>query len=219
MDISKIERTVLTELTHSTGLYSLKLQNHIYGCFIVMEDIVQQTNTDISGTILHCGNFTFDFDKQFSEIGLRYGFAMDTNLILDKFEPLYKEVWIDCFRNLSLCKDLELVDKIEDAVNDIIQKNVSQDEAFFLAAVNTGSLPHYWIDKVISLIQSSRQKQSEDKDDNDNNDTVNMIISKAEIEKPINIISHRRLQHTRRNNVKTTTHPNRKRLSKTRRHV
>ena len=57
------------------------VQNHLYGCFIIMEDIAQH-KVNVDGTIISTPKFTFDLDKQFSEIGLRYGFAMDTKLAL-----------------------------------------------------------------------------------------------------------------------------------------
>ena len=109
MDLPKIKSVVLNQLTNTNGLYSLKLQNHIYGCFIVMEDIAQHT-IDISGTTLSTPKFTFDYDKQFNEIGLRYGFAMDTKLTLDIFTPEYKATWLQYFKDIDIAQDINEVD-------------------------------------------------------------------------------------------------------------
>ena len=98
---NKIKSVIINQLNGASGLYSLKLQNHIYGCFIIMEDIAQKA-VDVSGTLIRGEKFTFDFDKQFSEIGLRYGFVMDTKLLLGTFMPEYKETWISYFENIHV---------------------------------------------------------------------------------------------------------------------
>ena len=111
MDLARIKSAVLNQLINTNGLYSLKIQNHIYGCFLMMEDIAQRVVT-VSDTILSTPKFSFDFDKQFSEIGIRYGFAMDTKLILDTFQPEYKASWIQYFKDIDLAQDVTEVDKI-----------------------------------------------------------------------------------------------------------
>ena len=70
MDLSKIKSAVLNQLTNTNGLDSLKVQNHIYGCFLLMEDIAEKV-ISIAGTIVSTPKFTFDFDRQrMSMIGL-----------------------------------------------------------------------------------------------------------------------------------------------------
>lgn len=203
MDLTRIKSAVLNQLTDTNGLYSLKLQNHIYGCFIVMEDIAQNT-IDVSGTILSTPKFTFDCDKQFSEIGLRYGFVMDTKLLLDTFTPEYKEAWIQYFKDIDLAKDIDDVDKIEDSIIEVIQSLIKSEDAFFVNALNTGSLPQEWVGKVISLLTS------QEVDD----EIKTSVISKAITEKPVT--KYRRLAVTRRANSKAVG-PKRS-LAKTRRH-
>ena len=151
MDLVKIKSVVFNQLTNINGLYSLKLQNHIYGCFIIMEDIAQNT-INVSETILSTPKFTFDYDKQFNEIGLRYGFAMDTKLILDTFTPEYKETWLQYFKDINLTRDINEVDKIEDCLIEVIQSQIKPEEEFFINALDTGILPQEWIEKVLNLI-------------------------------------------------------------------
>jgi len=203
MDLVKIKSVVLNQLTNTNGLYSLKLQNHIYGCFIVMEDIAQHT-IDISGTTLSIPKFTFDCDKQFNEIGLRYGFAMDTKLILDIFTPEYKATWLQYFKDIDIAQDINEVDKIEDCLIEVVQSLVKTEENFFISALETGSLPQEWIEKVLNLINPPLEKEIE---------VEKTAISTAVTEKPL---AKRRLATTRRIGQKSTS--NKKSLAKTRRH-
>ena len=203
MDLAKIKSVFLNQLTNTNGLYSLKLQNHIYGCFIVMEDIAQHT-IDISGTTLSTPKFTFDCDKQFNEIGLRYGFAMDTKLILDIFTPEYKATWLQYFKDIDIAQDINEVDKIEDCLIEVVQSLVKTEENFFISALETGSLPQEWIEKVLNLINPPLEKEIE---------VEKTAISTAVTEKPL---AKRRLATTRRVGQKSTS--NKKSLAKTRRH-
>ena len=60
-----IQSTVLNQLNTTDCLYSLMIQNHLYGCFIIMEDIAQH-KVNVDGTVISTPKFTFDLDKQFS---------------------------------------------------------------------------------------------------------------------------------------------------------
>ena len=124
MESSRMEHIISNQLSNTNGLYSLKLQNHIYGCFIIMEDIAQGV-VDVSGTILTTPKFSFDFDGRFNEIGIRYGFALDTKLAFDEFSPDYKDIWIKTFKEIDIARDISEVDKIEDSIIAVIQKIVS----------------------------------------------------------------------------------------------
>jgi hypothetical protein len=203
MDLTKIKSAVLNQLTNTNGLYSLKLQNHIYGCFIVMEDIAQGV-VDVSGTIISTPTYSFDFDKQFSDIGLRYGFVVDTKLSLDTFTPTYKETWIQYFKDIDLSQDIDEVDRIEDCLIELIQKEVKAEDAFFINATDTGSLTQEWIEKVLLLLNVDVEKDEE---------IQKTALTKATSEKPLN--KRRRLATTRRAKIATL---NKKILAKTRRH-
>lgn len=205
MDLTRIKSAVLNQLINTNGLYSLKLQNHIYGCFLLMEDVATKT-VSVSDTTLSTPKFSFDFDKQFGEIGIRYGFAMDTKLALDTFQPEYKDAWIQYFKDVDLAQDINEVDLIEDAINTIIQEQVKPEDAFFMNAAESGSLSQEWIDKVLKLLNPFSGGTVEEE--------VKTAISKAQTEKPLN--TRRRLAHTRR--IAKTGAPAKKSLAKTRRH-
>ena len=149
MDIKSV---VLNQLTNTNGLYSLMIQNHLYGCFIIMEDIAQN-KFEVNGTVFSTPKFSFDSDKQFSEIGLRYGFVMDTKLALTTFNPEYKEMWLKQFNAVNVAKNIEDVDKIEDEIIEVIRSIVSPEDSFFFNALDTGSLPQEWIATVLNLLK------------------------------------------------------------------
>lgn len=203
MDLTKIKSAVFDQLTNTNGIYSLKLQNHIYGCFIVMEDIAQGV-VDVSGTIISTSTYSFDFDKQFSDIGLRYGFIVDTKLSLDTFTPAYKETWIQYFKDIDLAQDIDEVDKIEDCLIELIQTEINVSDAFFINAIDTGSLTQEWVEKVLSLLNVDVEKDEE---------IQKTALTKATSEKPLH--KRRRLATTRRAKITTL---NKKALAKTRRH-
>ena len=199
--MDQIKSVVSKQLSNTNDLYSLKVQNHIYGCFILMEDIAQGV-VDMSGTIITTPKFTFDFDKQFNEIGIRYGFALDTKLTLDDFSSDYKDVWINTFKEIHTKRDINEADKIEDCLIAVIQSTVSTDNAFFVSALETGSLPQDWIEKLLKLL-SAQEPDVE---------VVTSALSKALSEKPVK----RRLATTRRSKVVVKP---KKALAKTRRHA
>jgi hypothetical protein len=116
-----------------------------------MEDLAQG-GVNLSGTLLSTPKYSFDLDKQFSTIGVRYGFAMDTQLLLDTFSPEYHNTWIQYFKDIYSAKDIKNVDNIEDCLIEVVQSCVKADEAFFVTALETGSLPQEWIEKVINLL-------------------------------------------------------------------
>ena len=196
MDIKSV---IVNEFSNATSLYSLILQNHIYGCFIMMEDIAQEKFKK-NGSILSTSTFTFDYDKKFSEIGIRYGFVMDTKLKLDTFTPEYKEVWIKQFNDIDLSHNIQEVDNIEDSLIEVI-RSIKPEDSFFINALETGSLSQEWVDKVLQLLYS-------DDTDSDEIECKN-AISNAITEKPI-----RKTSKTRR--AKRIL---KKPLSKTRRHI
>ena len=150
MDITALKNAVQQQLSGS-GLYSLQLQNHIYGCFIIMEDIAQKT-VELSDNKLVGPSYSFDMKERFSEIGIRYGFAMDTKLTLKDYPASYQDAWLQIFRDLSVLQDIECVDATEERLIEIIQQQVKPEDAYFVQALGSGSLPQVWIDKALSLL-------------------------------------------------------------------
>lgn len=141
-------RAVRTHLSSVHGLPSLRLQNHLYGCYLLLEDIVQKS-VSLTGTIIQRQHASFDLNKQFSEIGLRYGFVMDTQLLLTPCPSDYQEAWVHIFTTLT---SLEEVDALEEKVNEIIQEVVPAEEGFFVNTAETGTLPPQWVDRALSLL-------------------------------------------------------------------
>jgi hypothetical protein len=221
MDLTKIKSSVLNQLSNTNGIYSLKLQNHIYGCFIIMEDLAQE-GVNLTDTILSTSKYSFDLDKQFSMIGVRYGFAMDTQLLLNTFSPEYHNTWIQYFKDIHSAKDIKDVDNIEDCLIEVVQSHVKPDEAFFVTALETGSLPQEWIEKVLNLITPPvtsvgviLEKELEKGLEKDE-EVLETALTKATAEKPL--IARRYLAITRRAHLKTDLPPLKKKaLAKTRR--
>jgi len=149
LEMDRIADVVKTQLSVN-GIESLQVQNHIYGCFVLMEDIAE--SAVLENYVLKEENYSFNIDTQFSQIGIRYGFLMDTKLIFESFLPEYKAAWLALFTEINEKKSLENVDKIEDVVIEIIKTNVLNEMAFFSHALSTGSLPKEWINKVIILL-------------------------------------------------------------------
>ena len=142
---------VVTKQLLVNGIESLQVQNHIYGCFVLMEDIAE-LSTVLENYVLHTENHRFNIDTHFSQIGIRYGFLMDTKLIFNSFLPEYKTAWLALFTEIYKKKSLENVDKIEEIVIELIKTNVVYEMAFFSQALSTGSLPKEWMDMVIILL-------------------------------------------------------------------
>ena len=155
MDTAKIQAVVQKQLTGlSTKIHSIQLQNHLYGCFILMEDLAQNA-LQLMGNIVKGPTFQFDMDSQFSTIGLRFGFVMDSKLALTTYLPEYKEAWLQLFNQSNSLHDIEKVDHVEDALIHVIQQCVVKEDAYFVHALETGSLSYEWVDKVLRVLMPS----------------------------------------------------------------
>lgn len=153
MDVQAIHQMCLTTATGVTGLRSLQFQNHLYGCFIVMEDIAQGT-VELSGTVLRTPTFSFDLEARFDEIGLHYGFIMDTQLRWGGPEE-YRRCWVEAFQATGREKKIGTVDDMEDVLIELVTEQIPADSSFFSHALHTGVLPHEWIDKALALLSPS----------------------------------------------------------------
>ena len=149
MDVQAIRQACLTIATGVTGLRSLQFQNHLYGCFIVMEDIAQGT-VELSGTVLRTPMFSFDLEARFDEIGLHYGFITDTQLRWGDGE--YRRCWVEAFQATGREKKIETVDGMEDVLIELVAEQIPAESSFFSHALHTGVLPHEWIDKALALL-------------------------------------------------------------------
>ena len=151
MDLASIREATLNQLHNATGLNSLKIQNHIYGCYVVMEDIAQGSLT-VEGGKLIGSKISIDLESRFEELGVRFGFLADTKLILEDCLAEYKREWLTLFSELSKSRAVDKSDAVEDAINEIIVREIKEEDAFFVNAIDTGMLPHEWLDRAISLL-------------------------------------------------------------------
>jgi hypothetical protein len=77
---------------------------------------------------------------------------MDTKLTLKEYPASYQDAWLQTFRDLGVLQDVEYVDATEECLIEIIQQQVKPEDAYFVHALGTGSLPQAWIDKVLLLL-------------------------------------------------------------------
>lgn len=191
MDGAPLASVIREQLKGAIGLGSLQLQNHIYGCFIIMEDIAQQSIT-LTGNQLVGSNVILSLDQDFDRIGLQFGFVMNSKLSLGSVNPIYWTEWCKVFRELS---SIEQVDALEDAIIEVIHETVSAEDAYFSHALESGSLPQEWLTKIVSLLNPSEKKEEEAKTTDDPHPSA---IGKANIEKN-RPLKKGRLATTRRN--------------------
>ena len=216
MDISALENIIRQQFTCANSLQSLKIQNHIYGCFILMEDIAENTVSLIENSITGSG-FSFDLDTQFENIGLRYGFVLDTKLALDSFLPEYKTQWLHHFKTCGISQNIKDVDICEDSIITIIQQHVKEEHNFFVNALQTGVLSQEWVGKILIMLTTNTE-------DINSVDTVPSVpsasiednkLTVSQIEKHIS--KKNPLSKTKRQQVQTL--PSKKYLAKTRRAI
>lgn len=143
-------KAIIAKQLQAGPLELLQVQNHIYGCFILMEDIAGKPNA-LQGYNYVNANYAFNIDEQFEEIGIRYGFLMDTKLIYESYPPEYKAAWLEIYKGLGQ-KTIDDSDRIEDVIIELIKTSVAPEMAFFLHAINTGSLPQEWLHSVIKIL-------------------------------------------------------------------
>lgn len=143
---ARLVELIQKELLERKGVSSMIFQNHLYGCFILMEDIAQGVLEWSNGYIT--GNsFYLQVESQFGHIGFRYyGFLMDGKAVLDDISAEYKQAWIDIFR---CCKGLnDMVDKIEEEVIQRLEE-MKDDRYFMNAMEHDGNLTPDWMEKAI----------------------------------------------------------------------
>ena len=137
---------------------SLSFQNHLYGCFILMEDIAQGILSYSDGTLTKTnGGFRLVADETFGEWGIRYyGFVMDGRTAWVSCPPAYQAMWMGLFQALSRMRSVEAgkaVDEMEDSLITLLQRHLPADAFFFIALENEGSLPPDAVERVFRLLQ------------------------------------------------------------------
>ena len=139
---------IRSEIQSRTGRALLSIQNHIYGCFLFMEDIAQKTVT-VEGS--HVQPHGWNLDTQFWEIGMRYGFIMDAQLSKEVGAE-YKAAWLAWFQEVAVKKSIEEVDALEDRLIRLLRETVPAEEAFFVHALESGELPMVWKERAVRLL-------------------------------------------------------------------
>lgn len=152
MDLSPLLSLITTKLSHASPLESLELQNHLYGCFILMEDIAQQTVELRDRCIVSSSAPSFSLLNQFHQIGSVYGFLNDQHVILHSVSPDYLKAWMEVFESLQQTHSIEQVDAMEDAILQLLHEKIPPSFSFFTEASKTGSLPHEWVLKALALL-------------------------------------------------------------------
>jgi len=119
-----VEHEFKSVVTLTDQTQSLALQNHIYGCFIIMQELADSTNKQLE----------FDMDAEFDTIGLQFGFLMDTKLIFNKYNQEYKNAWLELLLDIEKTRDMKKVDDIEDTLLETINESVPEANNFFMDA-------------------------------------------------------------------------------------
>jgi hypothetical protein len=141
--------------------------------------------------------------------------------MLDECLPEYKQEWVRMFLELSRSRSVDKSDAVEDAVNEIIVREVATEDAFFVNAIDTGMLPHEWLDRAIALLTGRALSppvvaETTQEEEVPVEDTA---ITHAHTEKAIPHSTKRKpLSTTRRHKEAGSTVPKKKWLNVTRRH-
>ncbi len=220
MDTNKIKSVINEQLCDLSDLMALKVENHIYGCYMIMQDIAEK-ELYLSNHILTKktkDDYRFDINQQFSQIGLRYGFVMDSLLLFDSYLPSYKDLWLDIFNDIALTLDIELVDTIEEVINDCLIQLRSVDKSFFFSAAQNGYLSQDYMNRVIDLIHPSLSYKSVSVV----TENKSSLLTTASTETKIHSTKFRKFNMTRRKirmdlHNKLMEKTNKKHLAKTRR--
>lgn len=157
MDLNRVAQVIGQLLKNPSDLLSLQIQNHIYGCFVVLEDIASTDNTVI-GTTIRYHDCTFDYDKDFSKIGVQYGFLPDLALLLPltaDYMNQYRTALLGIFNYISGAKNIALVDAIEEKLFLILTALVPDNVAFFQNATSTGELDERYAKLAENIIRTA----------------------------------------------------------------
>ena len=102
---------------------------------------------------------------------------MDTKLILQSVSDTYRDAWLQTFRDLNVLQDVEYADSTEECVIDLIRQLIPEEDSYFIHALETGSLPQLWVQKVLNLLLSEKKVEEEP--------AATTAVSRAVTEKPI----------------------------------
>jgi hypothetical protein len=154
-DLTPLTTFIKEELTRADIATSLLLQNHIYGCFILCEDIAEH--------VLDPLDYITRVDIEFHKIGMEDGFIRNEQVILsDSFPRLkeYKELWRVCFDYINKTYNTSCIDTMEDTISLLIQSSTTADNSFYIKALETGELPSEIEKKALIILQTPHTLQT-----------------------------------------------------------
>ena len=179
MDTTRLITCIQKELSERKGASSMIFQNHLYGCFIVMEDIAQGI-LDVSDGYLTGNALYLNLDKQFGQIGIRYyGFTMDGKAVLEDITDEYKQAWMEVFR---VGLEIDSVDRIEDEVIRL-SEDVKEDNFFMNAMEHDGSLTPDWVEKALYALHPHLEGANVQKPPHAG-EKVGVLSKRSKIQKP-----------------------------------
>jgi hypothetical protein len=131
-------------------------QNHLYGCVVVLEQIVEKRG-DLSGNMFTDDDGElFNLNDDFDSIGIYYGFIDNTSLGY-RSSDAYKREWIKLYSEGS--DDIKILDEFEDTIfKELVNK--CKDLPYFESSLVSGELNEEWKNKLNELIHEKLQKKA-----------------------------------------------------------
>ncbi len=150
---------VIRQGVKRSGIEGLAFQNHLYACFLLMEDLSQGLLESKDGVVTGNG-LSLNLETQFGQIGVRYyGFVMDGQAVLRTWPAAYKEGWMRVWSSVAVAPKAAAgvaasvaasADAIEDALLAVIQEE--PDSWFMNAMEHQGSLSADRVEQALYLL-------------------------------------------------------------------
>lgn len=138
---------VIRQEAKRPGVDGLAFQNHLYACFILMEDIAQGL-LELKESVVTGNGLSLNLETQFGQIGVRYyGFVMDGRAVLRSWPAEYKKGWLRVWASVA---GVGAADSIEDAILAVIQEE--PDSWFMNAMEHQGSLSADRVEQALYLL-------------------------------------------------------------------
>jgi hypothetical protein len=152
MDILDISNSICQEFNRcSNPLMRVCLENHIYGCFVILEDICDNCDVNIIKTTLNYSELSFNYLRNFNKIGVTFGFLSKDAFALKDFSADYLKCWIELISYTYENKNVKIIDDIEDIIYKYIKENVTNNY-FHVALENDGILDDVSVKQIESLL-------------------------------------------------------------------
>lgn len=150
MDTSGIA-VILDEIRHWSKAPSqasvLRFQNHLYGCFSVLEILGEETAA-VERNI-------FDASFSFHTVGPMFGFIDDTRAEFSAWSTKYQNAWKDIWATLGSHQKLDEIDALERTVFNTVS-DASNCFQFFMYAADNGGLSDELAEKAAKLLEEKK---------------------------------------------------------------